>query len=207
MSLPLGDWKNFLETEFRQPYMKQLNAFVQSRRNSTTVYPEQGKVFTAFQLTAPQDVKVVILGQDPYIGPNEAHGLSFSTESGKYTPSLRKIAHALGNPPDWDNNLTRWATQGVFLLNRVLTVDKGFSNSHASKGWEEFSLRVIQYLDRPGMIFLLWGAEARKVRVHIKRGTVIEAEHPVAASYQGREWKHNDCFNKANELLTNKINW
>lgn len=208
----LGDeWYQVLEDELRKPYMGLLSRFIAQRRQETTVYPSADEVFTAFRLTPLSKVRVCIIGQDPYIREGQAHGLSFSTKNGAYTPSLIRIEHAIRgwSPTEgWSNNLTRWALQGVLLLNSVLTVDQGKSNSHAGKGWETFTTRVVQELDKSGKVmFLLWGKYASEYRHLLHNSNYFEAEHPVAASYQGRDWKHGDCFNKVNELLTNKIDW
>ncbi len=146
-------------------------------------------------------------------------GMAFSTP-GKSTPSLRKIHQAVENECynglklDWDNNLTRWADQGVFLLNTVLTVDAGKSYSHANKGWEEFTLKTIQEIDKKGnVIFLLWGKYAQGYDKYIAKGinTVISCEHPVAANYNGRPWNNNNCFQDSNKILKllgeNEIIW
>lgn len=145
----------------------------------------------------------------PYI-KNEAHGLAFSGKEGKSTPSLEKIHQAIENQCnnglylDWDNDLTRWTKQGVFLLNTILTVDHGKSLSHQGKGWEKFTLETIKQLDKKGnVIFLLWGSHAKEYDKYITKGinTSILCEHPVAASYASRQWDNNDCFLQVNRIL------
>lgn len=210
------EWYDVIGEEFSKPYMGKLCNFIQDRRTKTTVYPPKEQIFTAYKLTPFNKVKVCIIGQDPYINEGEAHGLAFSTGNGKSTPSLRQIARAVelsmsGDDWDsmqpWNNNLTRWAEQGVFLLNKVLTVDAKKSNSHKGMGWEQFVFRTVQELDKKGdVIFLLWGKEAQILKPILK-STVIECEHPVAASYRGETWNNNDCFYKVNELLETEINW
>ena len=208
------EWYELLKDEFSKDYMLHLMNFVKQRRAETTVYPTKENVFNAYKYTPYSRVKVCIIGQDPYINPNEAHGLSFSTLGGKYTPSLKKIEAAIRRDCgldvasyEWSNNLTRWSDQGIMLLNTVLTVDAGKSNSHKGHGWENFTLKTVQELDKKGIIFLLWGKDALSMIDSMKKSVVFIAEHPVAASYQGRAWNNKDCFNRVNELLTNKINW
>ncbi|HEX8586143.1 MAG TPA: uracil-DNA glycosylase [Allosphingosinicella sp.] len=209
------EWYELMKDEFGKQYMEDLNNFVKQRRLETTIYPEAHNIFNAYRSTPYSNVKVCIVGQDPYIKPNQAHGLSFSVEDGSYTPSLRQIEKAIAKTvyggtihPFWNNNLTRWVDQGVMLLNNVLTVDKGVSNSHKGKGWEIFTRRTIEKLDKKGgVIFLLWGKDAQTLLPYIHNSEVITAEHPVAAVYRGGTWNCNDCFNKVNQLLKEPIIW
>lgn len=212
----LGDeWYKLLKDEFDKPYMKDLSDFVRSRRKAGIVYPDSGQTFTAFQTTPYSKVKVVVLGQDPYIAENQAHGMAFSVQSGKSTPSLRNIQKAIeedcynGLNLNQDNNLTYLAEQGVFLLNSVLTVDAGFSNSHKDRGWELFTDKVMRLLNDKldPIVFLLFGKDAQKKAKYIDkaRHCIIQTEHPVAANYQGRRWNHCQCFKYCNEYL-NKNN-
>lgn len=200
------EWYNILKDEFDKDYMKDLAKFIQERRSKGLVYPHQKDVFNAYKYTPYSKCRVCIIGQDPYINAGEAHGLAFSTENGRYTPSLRKIEETI-SPKEWNNNLTRWTEQGIMLLNIVLTVDAGKSNSHINQGWEQFTARTVQELDKKGIIFLLWGKFAQTLSKYITNSTIIVAEHPVAASYQSRAWNNNDCFNKVNDLLEDKIKW
>jgi uracil-DNA glycosylase len=208
------EWYGVLKGEFDKWYMQRLSDSLVKRRTEVKVYPSQGEIFTAYKLTPYDKVRVCIIGQDPYINEGEAHGLAFSTSNGKYTPSLRQIEKAIRRDvslPEgyiWANNLTRWAEQGVFLLNSVLTVDAGKSNSHLGIGWEDFTLQTVKRLDERGqVIFLLWGKYAHAYSSHISNSKVIKCEHPVAASYRGGVWDNADCFNRVNELIENKIIW
>lgn len=202
-------WGTFIYQEFKEEYMLKLDEELASK--NTIIYPAKDHIFTAFKLTNLHDVRVVIVGQDPYIHENQAHGLSFSTLDGSTTPSLNRIKEVINgdSTSPFNNNLTRWAEQGVFLLNAVLTVDKGKSNSHKGIGWEVFTTKVIKELDQRGdVIFLLWGAEAHKLDTVIKHNISIKCEHPQRANYMNRKWLNNDCFNKVNNLIKgNKIDW
>ena len=159
-----SDWTEVLDTALASPDFFELFQFIKKERLSQTIYPTEENVFNAFRLTPYARTKVVILGQDPYHGPNQAHGLSFSVEEGNaLPPSLRNIFKELSAdldiPMPVTGNLTPWAQQGVFLLNTVLTVRKSEANSHRKKGWELFTDEVIQKLDvRPDpLVFVLWG--------------------------------------------------
>lgn len=191
--------------------------FVKKRRQATIVYPPQNEVFNAYKLTHYNDVRVCIVGQDPYINQFEAEGLAFSTFNGQGTPSLKRMEDVIrqqvykgDSTYKWDNNLKRWAKQGVFLLNTILTVDAGKSLSHQGEGWEWFTLRTIQELDKKGdVVFMLWGTHAKKVAKYIHRSKILTCEHPVAGVYSGKKvWENDDCFNKVNELIEGtKIIW
>lgn len=208
------DWYNLLSQEFEKDYMRSLTTFISLRRKEGIVYPPKGDVFNAYKLTPYDEVKVCIVGQDPYINPFEAHGLAFSTWNNQGTPSLKQIEAAVrkdmgyDSEYKWKNNLERWSKQGIMLLNSVLTVDAGKSNSHAGMGWEQFTLQTIRKLDEKGIIFLLWGSNAKAYKNQIKNSIIMEAEHPQYANYQGRAWLHGECFKKVNELLgDDKIIW
>lgn len=176
---------------------------VKERRKTHVVYPEQEEILYCLNLE-PERVRVVILGLDPYIR-GEAHGLSFSSKYGKYTPSLRQIERAVArecpNTGEWSNNLTRWHNQGVLLLNTILSVDAGKTLSHSKIGWQKITSQIINQVDREDVFFLLWGKEAQKAV--IKRGIRIKCEHPQYANYQGRLWNNNECFAKTSHI----INW
>ena len=184
-------WKRELDSEFTQPYFTDLADFVRNEYLSTTVYPPPKKIFDAFALTPFDAVRVVLLGQDPYHGPNQAHGLCFSVQDGvKTPPSLRNIYTEIqsdtGNVPPPTGNLTHWATQGVLLLNATLSVRARQAASHQKKGWEEFTDAVIKTIaeKKEHIVFLLWGSYAQKKGMHINREKhlVLEAVHPSPLS-------------------------
>lgn len=186
-----NDWDEFLKEQFRQKYYKQLSNFLLDECEKHTVYPAPSQWFSAFQMTPYQDVKIVILGQDPYHGPNQANGLAFSVPKGeKVPPSLRNIFKELeadmGIAPPAHGNLESWARQGVLLLNTVLTVRAGQANSHRGKGWETFTDAVITHLnerEKP-MVFLLWGSSAQQKERLITnpRHCILKAAHPSPLS-------------------------
>ncbi|MBP9669283.1 MAG: uracil-DNA glycosylase [Candidatus Pacebacteria bacterium] len=180
-------WKEQLATEFAQPYFHELSTFVRNEYETKVVFPSPKNVFRAFDLCPFNEVKVVILGQDPYHGPKQAHGLSFSVEGGvRNPPSLqnifKEIAADVGHPVNQDGDLTRWAQQGVLLINATLTVRRGEAGSHQGKGWEAFTDAAIQVLSekREHIVFLLWGNYARhkKELIDTRKHVVLEAAHP-----------------------------
>ncbi len=204
-----NDWDNILADEFIKPYYLELREFLKNEYKTKTIYPDMHSIFNALKTTAYKDVKVVIIGQDPYHGEGQAHGMCFSVQKGiKPPPSLQNIFKELNSdlgvttPPHGE--LTYWAKQGVLLLNTVLTVRSGTPNSHKGMGWEKFTDRVIAELNnkQTPVVFLLWGANAKnKAKVitnpiHIK----LETVHPSPLSaYNGFfGCKH---FSKANEAL------
>jgi len=214
-----SDWTSELEEHFQDPGFQSLCEFVESARATETVYPTPENVFTAFQLTSFSQTKVVILGQDPYHGPNQAHGLSFSVEGEmKLPPSLRNIYKELVSDIDVEaptsGNLTSWANQGVFLLNTVLTVVGGKANSHRKKGWEKFTDHVITKLSEreQSMVFILWGkpAEKKTKLIDEARHTIIKSVHPSPLSAHGGFFGSKP-FSKANEALksfgVDEIEW
>lgn len=185
------DWLAALEAEFRQPYMAQLKAFLVAERAAHTVYPPGREMFAAFWHTPLARTRVVILGQDPYHGPDQAHGLCFSVRRGvKPPPSLenlfRELNESLGVPRPRHGDLTHWAEQGVLLLNTVLSVRAHQANSHRGQGWERFTDQVIRTLntEREGLVFLLWGAPAGKKAsmIDARRHVVLRAPHPSPLS-------------------------
>jgi uracil-DNA glycosylase len=191
------DWNPLLRGEFEKPYWVELQAFVTAERSRAPVYPPPEDVFAALHLTSWAETRVVILGQDPYHGPGQAHGLSFSVRAGvDLPPSLRNIfaeVHSdLGCAPPSTGDLTRWATQGVLLLNTALTVRAHSANSHQGKGWETFTDEVIRVANAKTdtVIFILWGANARrkKALIDTARHHVIESAHPSPLS------AHNGFF-------------
>lgn len=204
-----SDWTRYLEPHFQRPDFQSLCAFVDVERQSETVFPAAENVFNAFRLTSLAETKVVILGQDPYHAPHQAHGLSFSVENDvKLPPSLKNIYREygddLGREPPVSGNLTSWATQGVFLLNTVLTVRQGDAHSHRQQGWESFTDEVIVQLDARsnGVVFILWGkpAEKKSDLIDPRRHVVITSPHPSPLSaYRG--FFGSRPFSRANEAL------
>ncbi|MQS06650.1 uracil-DNA glycosylase [Streptomyces alkaliphilus] len=186
-----GDWQTVLGEELDRPYFKELAAFVEAEREAGPVYPPPGQVFAALEATPYAEVRVVILGQDPYHGEGQGHGLAFSVRPGvRVPPSLRNIykeLHAdLGVPVPTTGYLMPWARQGVLLLNTVLTVRAGEANSHQGRGWERFTdavIRAISDRERPA-VFVLWGARARKKLplIDTDRHTVVTGAHPSPLS-------------------------
>ncbi len=204
-----NDWQDVVGEEFDKPYYKELREFLKEQYANETVYPPQDEIWSAFEHTPFKDVKVVILGQDPYHGAGQAHGLSFSVKPGvRIPPSLRNIFKELnediGCEQPADGTLTKWADQGVMMLNTVLTVRKGDANSHRGKGWEEFTDEVIRKLSarKEPMIFVLWGkpAQTKKGLIDLDRHDVIEAPHPSPFS-ASRGFFGSKPFSKVNSLL------
>lgn len=187
-----SSWKQRLADEFRQPYMADLREFLLERKRAgAVIYPPGKLIFNALDSTPFGQVKVVILGQDPYHGPGQAHGLCFSVREGvEWPPSLRniyrEIADDLECEPPSSGNLQHWADQGVLLLNAVLTVERGRAGSHQGKGWERFTDRVVSELNtgRDGLVFMLWGSYAMKKGAVIdrQRHLVLTAPHPSPLS-------------------------
>lgn len=205
-------WKEVLKDEFEKPYFKILTDFVRKEYQTQTVYPPAKLIFNAFDLCPFDKVKVVIIGQDPYHGPGQAHGLCFSVNDGiDVPPSLvniyKEIKEDLGIEPPASGNLERWAKQGVLLLNATLTVRARTAGSHQNKGWEEFTDRVIKELSekRKDVVFMLWGSYAQKkgAIIDTKKHCVLTSVHPSPLSaYRGfLGCKH---FSKANEYLKSK---
>ena len=205
-----ASWKGVLKEEFEKPYFKELTEFVKSEYAVSTVYPHPRNIFSAFNLTPFDAVKVVILGQDPYHGAGQAHGLSFSVIEGvRNPPSLQNIFKEIesdtGEKPDTANgDLSRWAKQGVLLLNSTLTVLAGSPGSHQGKGWEQFTDAVIKALSdkREHLVFILWGNYAKAKGAHIDRSKhlVIESPHPSPFSAHSGFFGSKP-FGKANEYL------
>ncbi len=202
------NWQKYLEKQFRKEYFRDLKRFLRAERKKNTIYPDQENTFLAFNLTSPQKVKVVILGQDPYHGQGQAHGLAFSVPEGiKKPPSLRNIFKELNNDIGKDipesGDLTHWAKQDVLLLNAILTVRAGKPSSHRKKGWEIFTNNVIQQLsdDRKGLVFLLWGNFARQKQsiIDTSKHHVLTASHPSPFS------AHQGFFGCRHFSTTNKI--
>ena len=203
-------WKAILKDEFIKPYFEQLTTFVSNEYNQFTCYPPQNEIFAAFDYCTFEEVKVVIIGQDPYHGPGQANGLCFSVNDGiGFPPSLQNIFKELENDlgvaiPIW-GNLERWANQGVLLLNATLTVRKGAAGSHQKKGWENFTDAVIQQISdqKEHVVFLLWGSYAQKKGAKIDRikHLVLETGHPSPLSANRGLWFGNKHFSKTNAYL------
>lgn len=205
-------WKTVLKEEFDKPYFEILTGFVRREYQSQVIYPPAKLIFNAFNLCPFDKTKVVIIGQDPYHGPGQAHGLCFSVNDGiPYPPSLinifKEIEDDLHRPTPTSGNLERWAKQGVLLLNAILTVRAGQAASHQNKGWEEFTDSVIKELSdkRSGLVFMLWGSYAQKkgMVIDTKKHLVLKAVHPSPLSaYRGFfGCKH---FSQANAYLQSR---
>lgn len=202
-------WGNILASEFEKPYFKRLTEFVRHEYQTTTVYPPGAQIFNAFNLCPFDQVKVVIIGQDPYHGPGQAHGLCFSVNDGiQFPPSLQNIFKEIEDdlqiPIPKSGNLTRWAQQGVLLLNATLTVRAHQAGSHQNKGWEEFTDAAIQALaqEREHLVFILWGSYAQKKGSYIDRNRhlVLSSAHPSPLSaYRGFFGNHH--FRLTNDYL------
>ena len=205
------DWQELLATEFDQPYMHALQNFLSAEQvQGKTLYPPADQIFTAFNLTPLKNVKVVILGQDPYHGPDQAHGLSFSVPSSikKLPPSLKNIYKELntdlGLPIATTGDLTPWAKQGILLLNAMLTVERKNAGSHQKQGWETFTNKVIELLSAhcENVVFVLWGAYAQKKEALIdtNKHLVLKGIHPSPLSAH-RGFFGSKPFSSINQYL------
>ena len=205
-------WKQYLSNYFSKPYFKSLTDFVRQEYSTRTVYPPAKLIFNAFDQCPFDQVKVVIVGQDPYHEPGQANGLCFSVNDGvDIPPSLvniyKEIRDDLGRPVPTSGNLERWSRQGVLLLNATLTVRAHQAGSHQHKGWEEFTDNVIHHLatERENLVFILWGAYAQKkgAAVDTNRHLVLKSPHPSPLSAH-RGFFGNKHFSKANAYLISK---
>ena len=203
------DWNPHLRNEFAKPYWNDLQQFVRLERDHHVVYPPAAEVFSALHLTSYATTRVMILGQDPYHGPNQAHGLCFSVQRGvAVPPSLANIYKELRSDLDIEapshGNLTHWATQGVLLLNATLTVRAGQAGSHQGNGWETFTDQVIRVVNdkTDPVVFILWGAYARKkgALIDADRHVVIESAHPSPLSAHNG-FLGSKPFSRTNEAL------
>lgn len=214
------NWYELLKPEFEKPYYKNLMTFLETEYKTKTIFPKPENVFNALNHVKYSEVKVVIIGQDPYHGENQAHGLSFSVEKDvNIPPSLQNIFKELKDDigcyiPN-NGNLTKWANQGVLLLNAVLTVEKGMPNSHKGKGWEEFTGKILELLnerEKP-IVFLLWGANAKNVgkKITNPQHFILTASHPSPMSANQGGWFKCKHFSKCNEILKSigekEIDW
>lgn len=213
------DWKALLEEEFSKPYFEELTRFVKEEYATHRIYPRGSNIFRAFDKCPLDKLKVVIIGQDPYHGPGQAHGLCFSVMEGvPHPPSLqnifKEVASDIGTPIPSSGNLDRWAEQGVLLLNSVLTVREHEAASHAGKGWEQFTDAVVRKIaqEKQGVVYLLWGSYAQRKGAIVDPQTncILKAVHPSPLSaYRGfLGCKH---FSQANDYLISTgqtpINW
>lgn len=214
-----NSWDKYLGAEFEKDYFKELQEFLTEERKTQKIYPSYNKVFNAFKLTPFESVKVVIIGQDPYHGEGQAHGLSFSVEDPnlKIPPSLKNIYKEMKSDlgletPD-HANLSYWAKQGVLLLNNVLTVREKEPGSHRKKGWEQFTDKVIESLntERSNLVFILWGNDAKSKAKSVDKSKhlVLEAAHP--SPFSVKNFLGNQHFSKANNYLSarkiKQIDW
>jgi len=213
-------WKDVLNAEFEKDYFKSLVKFLKEREGrSAVIYPPESDIFNAYNLTPIDNVKVVVLGQDPYHGAGEAHGLCFSVQDGvRIPPSLRNIFKELQSdlvlPIPTNGNLTKWAQNGVFLLNTILTVEHKSPASHKNKGWESFTDATIKAISnhKKGVVFILWGklAQSKKVLIDTTKHLILEAPHPAAEVYAGGKagFFGSKPFSKANlYLAVNAVDW
>lgn len=203
-------WLHHLGAEFEKPYFQQLTDFVRQEYRTTTCYPPGREIFNAFNLCPFEQVKVVIIGQDPYHEPGQAEGLCFSVKPGiPYPPSLqnifKEIADDLGVAMPANGSLVRWAQQGVLLLNATLTVRAHQANSHSRAGWQTFTDAVIQTLarERQHIVYMLWGGYARGKAWMIDRqqNLVLESVHPSPLSANRGGWFGNHHFSRCNQYL------
>lgn len=207
--MPKTDWNPILRAEFEKPYWQQLQAFIALERSSFEVYPPQDEVFAALHLTPFENVKVLILGQDPYHGPGQAHGLSFSVRPPVPPPPsldniFKELVDDLGVERPNHGSLQSWAEQGVLLLNASLTVRASQAASHQKQGWETFTDRVIHAVNskEEAVVFLLWGSSARQKKklIDLDRHVVIESPHPSPLSAH-RGFFGSKPFSRTNEAL------
>ena len=206
-------WQKVLSSEFDKPYFKELTSFVRKEYELHTCFPKGSQIFSAFDYCPFNEVKVVIIGQDPYHGVGQANGLCFSVNDGiPFPPSLmnvfKEIEQDLKLPFPKSGNLERWAKQGILLLNATLTVRQSEAGSHQNKGWETFTDAVIQKIseEKENVVFLLWGGFAKKKGLKINRTKhhVLETGHPSPLSANRGLWFGNKHFSNTNEFLKSK---
>jgi uracil-DNA glycosylase len=215
-----NDWKDVLGSEMSEPYFMELTDFIEKeRKKGKVIFPPSEEVFSALELTPFDQVKVIILGQDPYHGANQAHGLAFSVKKGiPKPPSLvnifKELSSDLGIEPPAHGNLESWAKEGVLLLNTVLTVEEGRPASHHNKGWERFTDRIIEQLNKKKdhLVFILWGSPAQKKMkmLDAKKHLILTSPHPSPlSSYRG--FFGSKPFSQTNRYLKENgispLNW
>lgn len=213
MNLKITDsWKQILQAEFEKPYFEQLISYVKEEYAINNCYPGPDKIFEAFNLCSFKEIKVVIIGQDPYHGEGQAHGLCFSVNDGvAHPPSLKNIFKEIENdlsiPYPESGNLELWAKQGVLLLNATLTVKSKNAGSHQNKGWEQFTDAVITIISekKEHVVFLLWGGYAKKKgkKIDQKKHCVLTCGHPSPLSANRGYWFGNKHFSETNNYLKN----
>lgn len=203
-------WKNILQSEFEKPYFTNLIHFVKSEYQSHQCFPKGSDIFSAFDHCSFDKLKIVVIGQDPYHGPGQANGLCFSVHDGiTHPPSLinifKEIQTDLEKPYPQSGDLSKWADQGVLLLNATLTVRAHQAGSHQKKGWEQFTDAVIQQISehKEGVIFLLWGGFAKKkgAKIDKTKHHILTSGHPSPLSANRGYWFGNKHFSKTNKLL------
>jgi len=222
MSIKIEDsWKDLLDKEFNKDYFKELISFVKNQYSSSVCYPKGSEIFSAFDNCPINNLKVVIIGQDPYHGPGQANGLCFSVNKGViHPPSLINIFKELESDlnlsiSNRNGDLSKWSKQGVMLLNATLTVKKGLAGSHQNKGWEIFTDRVIEIIsdETNNTVFLLWGSFARQKKklIDLNKHKILESGHPSPLSANRGLWFGNKHFSQCNEYLKNigkkEIDW
>lgn len=208
-------WEKFYLKQQELEYFQTLIKTVDELYKNSTCYPKYEDIFNVLNMDI-DEIKVVIIGQDPYINENEAHGYAFSTLNGSLTPSLKNISKELvneGYSPLISGNLQKWVDQGIFLLNRVLTVTSGQSNSHKNIGWEIFTLNLIKYLvdNTNNLVFILWGNDAKKLETIItEKHLVLSSSHPSPLGAY-KSFFNSNCFKNSNEYLKqngkNQVDW
>ncbi len=203
-------WKSILNDEFEKEYFQNLLDFIKNEYRNYTCYPKSNEIFAAFNHCSFEDIKVVIIGQDPYHGENQANGLCFSVHEGiKHPPSLinifKELHSDINKPYPSSGNLETWADQGVLLLNATLTVRKSEAGSHQKQGWETFTDAVIQKISeqKNNVVFLLWGGFAKKkgVKIDKNKHLILSAGHPSPLSANRGYWFGNKCFSNTNTYL------
>lgn len=215
-----SDWKELLSSEFEKDYFKELVGFVKQAYNNSICYPPGKLIFNAFERCKLKELKVVIIGQDPYHGPGQANGLCFSVNPGvAHPPSLinifKEIEQDLNIPYPKSGDLSNWADQGVLLLNATLTVEQHQAGSHQKKGWETFTDAAISKISdtQDQVVFLLWGGFAKKKKklIDIKKHFILETGHPSPLSANRGYWFGNKHFSKTNDILVKNgkkpLNW